>query len=180
MKLVRLAITIALAVYGIVIVRSPEPFAFVDHVNLAVHEAGHVVFAPFGDTMHWLGGTVLQLLVPLVFCGYFVREGDEHGASVALWWTGESLWNVSTYVRDAEAMALPLVGGGEHDWNTLLTSWGMMRSYVAIADGVRVTGALLVVLSVLWGLSSVVRGRGKASVPKGWRPVQGPAAARRH
>lgn len=179
MRFVRLAITIALAAYGVAIVRSPEPWAFVDHVNLAIHEAGHVVFSPFGETMHWLGGTLLQLLVPLVFCAYFVREGDEHGASVALWWVGENCWNISTYIRDAEAMELPLVGGGEHDWNTLLTAWGMMRSYVQIADAVRGVGVLLVVLSVLWGLSAVLRGRATTAVPKGWRPVPGAAARRR-
>ena len=157
MRYVRLAITLALALYGVAILRAVEPGAFVDHVNLAIHEAGHLVFAPFGDTMHWLGGTLLQLLVPLAFCIYFVREADEHGASVALWWVAENCWHIAVYIRDAEAMELPLVGGGEHDWNTLLTAWGLMGSYVRIADTVRLVGVGLFVLSIVWGLSSVLR-----------------------
>jgi len=39
---------------------------------------------------------------------------------VALWWVAQNLWNISVYVKDARAEELPLVGGGEHDWNYLL------------------------------------------------------------
>ncbi|MCU0619056.1 MAG: hypothetical protein MUF40_04005 [Gemmatimonadaceae bacterium] len=172
MRYLRLAITLALALYGVSILRAVEPGAFIDHVNLAIHEAGHVVFAPFGDTFHWLGGTLLQLLVPLAFCVYFIRESDEHGASVALWWVAENCWHIAIYIRDAEAMELPLVGGGEHDWNTLLTAWGLIGSSGRIADLVRLAGMGLFALSIVWGLSSVLRAPSR-TVPlaKTVRPV---------
>ncbi|MCU0626656.1 MAG: hypothetical protein MUF21_09275 [Gemmatimonadaceae bacterium] len=179
MRLVRLAITLALAAYGAVLLMEVTPWAVVDHVNLAIHEAGHIVFLPFGDTMHWLGGTLLQLLVPLVFCIYFWRAADEHGASVALWWVGENCWNIALYIRDAEAMELPLVGGGEHDWNTLLTAWGVMDRYVQIADTVRMTGTALFALSIMWGLAALWRGPTSVAAPRMLRPAPGAAARRR-
>lgn len=42
---------------------SERPYLFIDGVNLAFHEAGHLIFAPFGSTLGILGGTLGQLLV---------------------------------------------------------------------------------------------------------------------
>jgi|GEM_PF-6948496 len=35
-----------------------------DSLNLVFHEAGHPLFSPFGETLHILGGTFMQLIVP--------------------------------------------------------------------------------------------------------------------
>ena len=43
-----------------------------DFVNLAFHEAGHLFLAPFGETLHYLGGTLGQLAVPFVLGGYYL------------------------------------------------------------------------------------------------------------
>ena len=40
-------------------------YHFLDGVNLAFHEAGHLFFAFFGQTLQFLGGTLGQLLFPL-------------------------------------------------------------------------------------------------------------------
>ena len=82
-------------------------------INLAIHETGHFVFLPFGETMSFLGGSLFQVLLPLVFVGYFLKERDPFAAGVALWWVGLNLWDVSPYIADAQAQMLPLVGGGE-------------------------------------------------------------------
>ena len=86
-RLFRLALTLLLALWGWSIQRRPlERGWFVQNVNLAIHEAGHIVFLPFGEFMHFLGGSLFQLLVPLAFAAYFWRRGDQHAATVALWW----------------------------------------------------------------------------------------------
>lgn len=169
MKLVRIAITLGLAAYAAAILHAAEPWALVDNVNLAIHEAGHVVFSPFGETLQLLGGTMLQFLVPLAFGIYFLRENDEHGASVALWWVGENCWYTAHYIRDAAAMELPLVGGGEHDWRLLLTQWDMLDAHARLADLVHATGVGLVVVATVWGLAAAARGRDATPVPV--RPV---------
>jgi len=112
-------------------------FLLLDYVNLPVHEAGHLVFAPFGQTLGIWGGTLLQLLFPLFFFAYFALRGETSGTAFSAFWFGESLLYSSVYIGDARVMALPLVGGGEHDWNIILTQIGLLRSDRDIADVVR-------------------------------------------
>jgi hypothetical protein len=41
-------------------------------VNLPFHEAGHIIFRPFGRLMTSLGGSMMQVLVPLVCMAVFL------------------------------------------------------------------------------------------------------------
>lgn len=156
-RLPRAALTAALAIYGVSCLARPERWRLLDGVHLAIHESGHLVFAPFGETLMFLGGTLLQLLVPLAFVVAFVRRGDPHAGSVALWWVAMSGANVSVYVADARAQLLPLVGGGEHDWFHLLDGWGLLHADQAIARGVHVASVAVFVLSLAWGAWSLRR-----------------------
>jgi hypothetical protein len=142
-----------LAIYGLTMFRDPG-FTLLDNVNLPIHETGHIVFSPFGELVTALGGTIFQLLVPAVFVGYFIRRRDQFAASIALWWVAENLWNVSTYVADAQAQALPLVGGGEHDWAFILAELDVLQQDARIAAIVRFAGTLLFVIAILWGYAS--------------------------
>ena len=96
-----------------------------DHVNLAFHEAGHPIFGLFGETPGLYGGTLAQLLVPLLVGGSFWLRREAIGTAMAAWWFFENLINIATYVADARAQLLPLVGGGEHDWWHILVRWGV-------------------------------------------------------
>lgn len=55
-------------------------FVEVDHlknVNIIFHEAGHTLFALFGDFLFTLGGSFLQILIPFAFAIYFfIRRID--------------------------------------------------------------------------------------------------------
>jgi hypothetical protein len=144
----RLFLTAALALYGIPCLMRPESGRILDAVDLAIHETGHLVFAPFGEFMGFLGGTLFQLALPAAFVVYFWRRDDRHAASVALWWVAQNCWNISVYVRDARTQALPLVGGGEHDWAYLLGRLGWLQHDQAIAVGVHALGALLYVAAI--------------------------------
>ncbi len=127
-------------------------FLLLDYVNLPVHEAGHLIFGVFGPTLGVWGGTLLQIIFPTVFLVYFGRRGDAAGAYFSAFWLGESLLYSSAYIRDARAMALPLVGGGEHDWNIILGRLGLLASDAVLADAVRLAGWLALALSFLWFL----------------------------
>ena len=116
----RLALTAVLALYGFRLLLHPEAGSLMDSVDLPIHETGHLVFAPFGEFLQFLGGTLFQLIMPSAFVVYFARRRDPHAASVALWWVAQNFWNISVYVADARSEILPLVGGGEHDWAFLL------------------------------------------------------------
>lgn len=145
----RRALTLGLAVYGAWCLARPDDFQWIDALDLPIHETGHLVFAWGGEVIGALGGTLFQLIVPLMFVVYFWRRGDRHAASVPLWWVGQNCWNIARYVADARAMELPLVGGGEHDWNYLLTVWDVLPSDIRIAGDIRFFGTLIAATS-LW------------------------------
>jgi hypothetical protein len=56
-------------------------------------------------------------------------------------------------MADARALELPLLGGGDHDWNTIFTRWNVLQYDTQIAGALRIsawTGMALVCAWVLW------------------------------
>jgi hypothetical protein len=148
---------VALFLWGAYDLAHPARGTLLDGVDLAIHETGHLVFAPFGEFVGVAGGTLFQLIMPLLFVGYFWRRNDRHAGSVALWWVAQNCGHIATYVADARVQVLPLVGGGEHDWAYLLGSTGYLAHDLGIARAIRATGVLLLAGSTVWGL--IVAGR---------------------
>src|SRR5713226_8091851 len=83
-------------------------FLILDHVNLVIHEAGHFFFGWFGNTIGILGGTLGELLVPLLIAAYFFWHRDTAGTSFAAFWFFENFLYIGTYMADARSLALPL------------------------------------------------------------------------
>ena len=76
--------------------------SFLHPVDLVFHEAGHVVFRPFGNFMTMLGGSLGQLLMPLIcFLVLLIKTRDTFGACVALWWFGQNFMDLAPYINDA-------------------------------------------------------------------------------
>ena len=127
-------------------------------LNLVFHEAGHIVFMPLGWLMTILGGSLGQLLMPIVVLGVFLWKSNAFGASIALWWLGQSFKDLAPYIDDALDQKLVLLGGrtgadapGNHDWNNILGNFNVLerhREYAQIAD---LSGSVLLVLALLWG-----------------------------
>ena len=147
----RRLLTVTMALYSVWYLRTPDAFHLLDAVDLPIHETGHLVFGWGGEVLTALGGTLFQLIMPLAFVVYFWRRGDRHAASVPLWWTAQNCWNIAHYVADAQAMELPLVGGGEHDWNYLLSEWGVLARDAQLARDIRFFGVVLAAAAVWIG-----------------------------
>ena len=142
-------------------IMSPTEFRFLDTVNLFIHEAGHFLFAPFGMTLAIMGGTILQLLMPTLFVGYFFLQREFYSASLVLFWLGQNFINVSVYAGDAELMALPLIGGEIHDWNYLLTHFEVLGHTALVGKIIFIVGVMIIVLA---GLSSLRFARNKVPI----------------
>jgi hypothetical protein len=143
---------------------------FLDGIDLAIHEFGHMLFMPFGiaflgRTMVILGGSLTQVMFPLIFVFYFLRDHenskrDVHAAMLCLWWASMNLLSVAMYCADAGPMKLMLVSGGTgqevegHDWNNLLRIWGVLHHYAGVARGMRAVAWLLCVASIVIGLTA--------------------------
>ena len=153
----RRLLTAALLVWGLYDLAHAGRGTLLDGVDLAIHETGHLVFGPFGEFIGFAGGTLFQLIMPALFAGDFWRRGDRHAASVALWWVGQNCGHIATYVADARAQELPLVGGGEHDWLYLLSATGHLTQDLAIARASRAAGVMLVVGASAWGFVAAGR-----------------------
>jgi len=128
-------------------------WVFIDFANLAFHEAGHLFFSFLGSTMHYLGGTLAQLLVPgLLIYHFLVRQRQPIGAAFCVWWVGQSLVNISVYMADARELALPLVGGGDHDWNELFFRFGALgeASVERISGATRLAGIAVMLMGLAW------------------------------
>lgn len=123
---------------------------------LIFHEAGHVIFMPFGEFMTVLGGTLGQLLMPLIMAGaLLIRTRDPFAAAIATWLFGVSLLDVAPYVYDALHPQLVLLGGhtgeeGGHDWIYLLGETGLLRRAQGLGWLTHKLGALVVLLSIAW------------------------------
>ena len=147
----RLVLTLALAVYGWRCLQTPGTYRWLDSLDLAIHETGHLVFVFGGEFLTLLGGTLFQLIVPIAFVVALWRRRDHHGATVPLWWVGQNCWNISVYVQDARAQELPLVGGGEHDWANILGQLGWLEHDQSLGRAVWLAGVVLYVVSIFLG-----------------------------
>jgi len=146
--LVALAI-LAWKVFARGIAAEPPGFflGILDGANLIFHEAGHILFSPFGDFMQYLGGSLMQVAIPVTCAVYFWLHEQRGSAAVALFWAGESLTNVAIYVADARRMELPLIGG-DHDWNYLLDRLNLLNQADSLGRFVFVLGILTILFSL--------------------------------
>jgi len=116
-----------------------------DGANFIFHEAGHVLFLPFGQILPVLGGSLTQVAIPVACTLSFWWRRRYAAAAATLFWTGESVTHVAIYIADARAMALPLHGGPGviHDWNYLLSRAGLVESAPGLGQAVGGLGLLL-------------------------------------
>ena len=136
-----------------------EPVPILDWFDLAVHETGHLVTAFMPDLVMFLAGSVAQVAFPLAMAVYFgYRRNERPAAAFCLAWAGTSMWDVSVYVADAPVQALPLVGGGIHDWAWILGHFDAIDRAADVAGFVEVSGAVLVLTAIVVALWPEARG----------------------
>ena len=70
-----------------------------DSFNLAIHEAGHPFFAMIHRDLMIYGGTIFQLIIPLLFIFYFKKHQNSIAFSFSLIWFAENLFNIARYVH---------------------------------------------------------------------------------
>ena len=125
---------------------------------LPIHEAGHLFFGPFGTVVMFLGGSILQVLLPLLWFLLALKQRSDV-APFPLFWAGENLLDVSLYIRDATLRQLPLLGGHRsgHDWFNILSRWDLLASAETIADVTYMCGIMICVAAIAAGITLSVR-----------------------
>jgi hypothetical protein len=139
--------------------------SFLHSIVLPIHEAGHVFFMPFGEFLAILGGSFLQLALPLgIGVAFILKNRDNFGAAVCLWWTGASLVDLSAYVYDSLHPQMLLLGGhtgedGPHDWIYLLDALGQLRHAQGWGTFAHTLGGLTMLAGIIWGALVLKRQR---------------------
>jgi hypothetical protein len=168
---VKIALSAIATIYFLWCAWDPYQWHLIDGVNLLIHEAGHIVFMPFGEFLMIAGGSLFQIIMPAAFVVYFYRNEKPFSAALVLFWVGESLLNVSVYAGDSVARQLPLLGGQDtlHDWNYLLERLGLLEQTPVIAGLLRLTATVVIlaaaVLSFLNSMSKTSSSEDVEAVP---------------
>ena len=147
-----------LVFYGLFLLHAlsdADGFLVVDHVNLIVHEAGHLLFGWFGATLGLWGGTLLELLAPAALAIYFAWHRQTTGVAFSAFFLFENFLYISTYMADARVQNLPLVTVGDpeaggHDWFLIFSRLGLLQQDVVVARFVRTMGWLGMLGTLAW------------------------------
>ncbi|HYR03654.1 MAG TPA: hypothetical protein VES58_09935 [Syntrophobacteria bacterium] len=145
------AAAVGLLLLFLVLVFDKDGFIFLlDDANLVFHEAGHPIFGLFGETPGLYGGTIGQLVFPLVALAIFLMRREPVSFALAGVWLSENFLNIARYMADARAQVLPLVGGGEHDWTEIFSRWHVLAYDTRIAGFVTFVGWTGMIAMALW------------------------------
>jgi len=136
--------------------------SFMHLIVLPIHEAGHLLFIPFGRFMTVLGGSLFQVLLPLVLMASFMfgfggSRRDNFAASLMLWWAAVSIIDVAPYIWDAFDPKMMLLGGKTgaesdgHDWQNILGDLGLIKRAHLIAGIAHKLGLVVMLVAYAWG-----------------------------
>ena len=137
--------------------------AFIHLPNLVFHEAGHLIFSPLGQFMTVLGGSLMQVLIPVIAAIAFIRQEQPFGAAICVWWAGQNLVDLAPYIADARALKLMLLGGRTgaevegHDWEFILMRLRLLHRDQAIGRVAHALGMLIMTGSLAFAVRSIVR-----------------------
>lgn len=150
---VKLGFMILLGIYGFRGAIDYDNFLFIHNFDLIIHEAGHAIFRVFGEFIHFLGGTLLQLMVPIGITVYFFIHHQKYSAATTLFWTSINLFDVSRYMKDARTQELPLLGGENvtHDWLYLFGNLNLLQADTSIGNFVYVLACAVYLTSIALG-----------------------------
>ena len=145
---------VGFGVFLLFVVKSEPGFIFLlDHANLLFHEAGHPIIGLFSSRLEPYGGTIGQLVFPCVLAVSFWRKGNLLAVAAAGIWFFENWLNIARYMADARKLELPLVGGGDHDWNTIFNRWNLLpydTNIAAIVKAIGWIGIGIICACVVW------------------------------
>jgi hypothetical protein len=128
-------------------------------ILFGIHEAAHIVlmflpsiFVASAGSLSEIGFTSL-----LVFAA--VRAKAWFAGIFASLWLMLAFTSAGNYMADARTQAMPLIGPGadpKHDWFFVFSELGVLDADVTIGTTVRIIGAIIGALALLFGLLMII------------------------
>lgn len=169
-NLMRAALVAGLGIWTIQFARTPigadAMDSFLHLPDLVFHEAGHMIFAPFGRFITVLGGSLLQCLIPVIAAIAFVRQEEPFGAAICSWWAGQNLVDLAPYIADATSLRLVLLGGRTgaevegHDWEFILNQLGISHYAHPLGYSAHAIGIVIMVGALAYASRLILRDSG--------------------
>ncbi len=137
--------------------------SFMHNILLPIHEAGHIIFIPFGEFMTILGGSLFQLAIPWgIGITFIVVNRDNFAAAIGLWWGSVSLLDLAPYIYDSLNPQLILLGGhtgedGAHDWIYLLSRLGQLGNAQRWGMITHTLGSILIMVALVWAVMILIQ-----------------------
>jgi hypothetical protein len=158
----RAALLLGAALYGchLALMDIPEwemSQSFMHLALLPFHEFGHILFRPFGEFMMLLGGSLFQVMLPLILGAVFiVRNRDPFAGSLMLWWAAAGVMDTAPYIYDAWKPQHVLLTGrtgdtGAHDFIDVLGDLGLLHRAQPIGRAVHAFSVALMLAALAWG-----------------------------
>ncbi len=118
-----------------------------------LHEAGHLLFMPFGRILMIIGGSFWQIAIPAILAAVAFRQRS-YWSWIYVALTGVHLIALNPYIYDAPYRSLPLLGGRKegHDWHNLLVHWQALDAAEDLAMMAYVVGILISVVGIAGGI----------------------------
>jgi hypothetical protein len=128
-------------------------------IEFGVHEAGHIVFGFLPPVAVAAAGSLSEIAFTglLVFATF--RAKSYWAAIFAMLWLMLAMNSAGTYMADARAQLLPLIGAGPdpiHDWHFVFGQLGWLNADVAIGTTVKVIGDIIGTSALLFGLARII------------------------
>ena len=142
--------------------------SFLHLPDLVFHEAGHLIFSPLGQFMSVLGGSLMQVLIPVVCAIAFIKQEQLFGAAICVWWAGQNLVDLAPYIADARALQIVLLGGRTgaevegHDWEYILTRLRITHLDQTLGRVSHALGILIMIASLAFAGRTLMRKSGGA------------------
>lgn len=162
-SLTKAFLVVIISLYMFYYIATLSDWHFIDNVNLIFHEAGHTIFSFFGEFINILGGTLMQILIPIIFCFYFYKKQDYFSASLLLFWLSQNFFNISVYAGDAIKMELPLLGGDGvyHDWSYMLSSVGLLKYTEEVSLFFYLAGIVILIYAIAFSFKFSANSQGQ-------------------
>jgi hypothetical protein len=127
------------------------PNTLLSFLFIWVHEAGHVYFNWGWDVLHAFGGTLNEIIFPLLPAYYCYIKKYKFLCSLFIFWLGHNFFGIGVYMADSRARKEIMFGDGSeiHDWEFLLNKFNIINYDVTLGNTVWAIGWIFVALSII-------------------------------
>lgn len=127
-------------------------------IQFGVHEAGHMIFMFLPDILTALAGSFSEVAFTVLIVIAALRSKSYWAAVFGLLWVMLALMSVGSYMADARAQEMLLMGPSPdpiHDWNFIFGQLGWLQADVTLGTITKVIGGIAGAAGLMLGLTRI-------------------------